>query len=106
MELENLVRVGIVTAVDTGKRMARVKFQDEDKTSDWLYVLAAQPYIPSYDGLQRTEFESGGSGDAAFEKHKHDLVILPWMPKNNAVVLCLYLPVFGADGFVLGEIRK
>ena len=27
------------------------------------------------------------------------------MPRVNATVLCLYLPVFNADGFILGEIR-
>lgn len=69
--LSGLVRVGTVTNVDEGKRMARVKFQSEDMTSGWLHVLA------------RTGF---------------------WLPKTNATVLCVYLPVFNADGFVLGEI--
>lgn len=102
--LAGLVRVGTVTSVDEGKRMARVKFQSEGMTSGWLHVLAARPYIPSYDGPQRTEFEAGGSGYPAFESHKHDLKIKPWMPKKNATVLCVYLPVFSADGFILGEI--
>ena len=39
-----------------------------------------------------------------FESHTHGLVIRPWMPKVNATVLCLYLPVFNADGFILGEL--
>lgn len=28
-----------------------------------------------------------------------------WLPSVNAVVLCLYLPVFNADGFVAGVIE-
>ena len=30
--------------------------------------------------------------------------IKPWMPKVNATVLTLYLPILDADGFILGEI--
>ena len=103
--LAQLVRIGTVTDVDNAKRKARVKFQDEELPSGWLYVLAARPYIPDYEtDPQRTEFEAGGSGGSAFENHKHDLVIKPWMPRVNATVLTLYLPVFNADGFILGEI--
>lgn len=102
--LENLVRIGTVTSKNDAKRTARVKFQDTGHPSGELYVLASRPYINSYDEPQQTEYESGGSGEAAFASHKHDLVIKPWMPKINAVVLCLYLPVLNSDGFILGEI--
>ena len=102
--LSGLVRIGTVTDVDNGRRMARVKFEDTGMTSGWLVVLKNQPFIPDYEGQQRTEFESGGNGDAAFENHKHDLVIKPWMPKVNDSVVTLYLPVFNADGFVIGGI--
>lgn len=102
--LANLVRIGTVTDVNNDKRLARVKFQDVDMTSAWLYVLDNRPYIPDYDVPQRTEYEAGGSGEAEFENHKHDLIIKPWMPKINDTVLTLYLPVFNADGFVLGRI--
>lgn len=102
--LTNLVRIGTVTDVNNDKRIARVKFQDVDMTSAWLCVLDNRPYIPDYDVPQRTEYEVGGSGEAAFESHKHDLIIKPWMPRVNDTVLTLYLPVFNADGFVLGRI--
>lgn len=105
ISLENLVRVGAVTWTDPFKRVARVKFQDMDLPSAPLHVLANRPYIPDYETKpQRTEFEAGGSGDAAYERHKHDLEIKPWMPKVNATVLTLYLPILDADGFILGEI--
>lgn len=103
--LENLVRVGTVTWADPVNRVARVKFKDMDFPSAPLHVLASRPYIPDYEpSPQNTELESGGSGDAAFSSHKHDLRIKPWMPMVNAVVLCLYLPGFNTDGYILGEI--
>ena len=102
--LENLVRIGKVMSVDAENRLARVKFLDTEVISDWLYVLAARPYVPDYDGSQRTEFEEGGGGAAAYARHKHNLEIKPWLPEIDAGVLCLYIPVFNADGFILGEI--
>lgn len=102
--LKRLVRIGTVTVTDPVKRVARVKFEDTGETSGLLYVLANRSYIPDYNVPQRTEFEAGGSGDPAFASHKHDLIIKPWMPKVNAVVLTLYLPVLDGDGFILGEI--
>ena len=93
-KLERLVRIGTVTSVDNDKRTARVKFQDTNHSSGELYVLASRPYIPDYEGPQQTE--EGGK-----------LKIKPWMPKVNAVVLVLYLPVENmesADGYILGEI--
>lgn len=102
--LENLVRIGTVTWTDPVKRLARVKFQDTDLPSAPLHVLANRPYIPDYDVPQRTEYKGGGSGDPAYESHAHPLIIKPWMPKVNATVLCLYLPVWNGDGYILGEI--
>lgn len=104
MDIENLVRVGTVTWKDDNRRIARVFFRDSGLTSGLLYVLASRPYIPGYGGAQRTEFEAGGSGDAEFASHKHDLTIKPWMPELDATVLCLYLPIYDGDGFILGEI--
>ena len=102
--LKRLVRIGTITVTDPIKRVARVKFEDTGETSGLLYVPANRSYVPDYDVPQRTEFEAGGSGDPAFASHKHDLIIKPWMPKVNAVVLTLYLPVLDGDGFILGEI--
>ena len=104
--LKRLVRIGTITVTDPIKRVARVKFEDTGETSGLLYVLANRSYVPDYDVPQRTEFEAGGSGDPAFASHKHDLIIKPWMPKVNAVVLTLYLPVLDGGGFILGEIGE
>lgn len=100
-----MVRVGVVTKVDEDKRLARVYFQDLGLPSDWLPVLINRDFIPGYHVPQRTEYESGGTGDAAFERHKHDLIIKPWMPKVDDQVLCLYEPIRDGRGFVLGGIQ-
>lgn len=100
-----MVRIGIVTAVDDEKRLARVQFQDMDLPSDWLPVLINRDYIPDYDVPQRTEYEAGGAGYALFASHKHDLIIKPWMPRKGEQVLCLYETVRDGRGFVLGGIR-
>lgn len=101
--LSGLVRIGTVTDVNYAKHQARVKFQGENMTSGWLYVLDNRPVIGDRNS-SRTEFEAGGSGEASFASHKHSLAISQWMPSINATVVCLYLPVFNGDGFVLGGI--
>lgn len=101
--LANLVRVGTVFAVDDTARKARVRFDDKDLTSGWLAVLKSPPFIPSRE-RSCTETEGGGSGEAAYESHRHSLTINPWMPSVNDTVLCLYLPVENSDGFVLGAV--
>ena len=104
MQIEDIVREGKVTAVDKDKRIAKVWFDALEIESDWMPVLINRDFIPDYEP-QRTEFEAGGSGDAAFEKHKHDLIIKPYMPKVNDLVLVLYFPVFNGDGVILGGVK-
>ena len=105
MNIEDIVREGKVTAVDNGKRIAKVWFDSMGIESDWLPVLITRDFILDYDVPQRTEFEAGGSGDPAFASHKHDLIIKPYMPKVNDLVLVLYFPVFNGDGVILGGVK-
>ena len=37
--------------------------------------------------------------------HKHDLIIKPYMPKVNDLVLVLYFPVFNGDGVIFRDSR-
>lgn len=97
-----MLQVGTVSDVNNTKRQARVILKETGHTSGWLKVLDNRPYIPDYNVTQRTEYESGGSGDSAFDSHKHDLIIKPWMPKVNDDVLVAYLPCFNGDGVILG----
>lgn len=80
--VQNMVRVGIVTDVDKNDRRVRVRFPNLNMTSGWLYVLQSPPDV----------------------KIIIDFTVTPWMPEVNDRVLCLYLPVFNGDGFVLGAI--
>ena len=105
MNIEDIVREGKVTAVDNGKRIAKVWFDSMGIESDWLPVLITRDFIPDYDVPQGTEFGAGGSGDPAFASHKHDLIIKPYMPKVNDLVLVLYFPVFNGDGVILGGVK-
>lgn len=106
-----MVRVGIVTAVDNEKRLAKVYFQDMKLPSDWIPVLINRDVINDYpyDETQWTEFETESLGarvgDQDYVDHRHKLIILPWMPKVNDQVLCLYEPVRDGRGYVLGGIQ-
>jgi len=106
--LSRLVRVGVVTAVNNEKYIARVMFKDTKIPSDWMIVLDNRPYIPDYDVLQRTEYQGGGSGYAEFMNHMHPLKIKQWMPKVGQPVLVLYVPVEKGekmDGYILGGMQ-
>lgn len=95
--ITNMVRVGIVSDVDKKKRCVRVRFPNLNLTSDWLYVLKNPPLIPDSKDPE-TQLALGPLA------HKHNLDVNPWLPAVNDKVLCLYIPVFNGDGFVLGAI--
>ena len=105
--LENLVRVGTVTDVD-GAGRCRVKFQDTGITSDWLRVLQRTgeglDIAPDGEHTHKiTDTWTGGGQASTQPSHSHPgSTATVWLPKVNSEVLCLYLPVFGGDGFVLG----
>lgn len=92
----NIVRIGKVNAIDEKNRKVRVFFEDEGMLSDWLKVLKHSPFIP--------ETTETASGDSSFASHSHNLSTRLWMPDIDETVLCLYIPVFNGDGFVLGAI--
>lgn len=122
--LSGLVRVGTVTDVDNVKHMARVKFQGENFTSGWLYVLQRPGggvdvvYAGSHNhGLTVSSNGSHNHGGQVTSDgtHNHNITTqadhthkgtttTSWMPVINAKVLVVYLPVFNADGFILGGI--
>lgn len=104
--LKNIVRTGKVSSVDKANRTARVTFEDKGQiiVSGELKVIKNPPFIPAKDVPQQTEETGGGSGDAAFEKHKHKVIITPWLPSPGDYVLCIYIPTEDGDGFVIGGI--
>ena len=75
-KVNRLVRVGIVVAVDGKRALARVQFQDTDRTvSDWLPVLVR------FAGRDRTYS----------------------MPSEGDQVLCIFLPNAQEVGFIVGQ---
>ena len=68
-----------------------------------IYVPGRPPYFVSYEGEQRTEFEGpSGSGDPAFERHRHLIQVIQWMPKVGDVVVVACDPDHNGDAYVLG----
>jgi phage baseplate assembly protein gpV len=108
--LENLVRIGVVSAVDKGKRKARVMFDDIGITSGWLFVIQhheADIHVePDNSHTHIISDTYTGSGSAStIPDHDHPGTYRTyWMPKVGETVLVLYLPVRDGDGFILGGI--
>ena len=86
--LAGMVRIGTVTDRDTTTGMVRVLYPDSGLTSDWLYCVQAKAPITI----------------GTTEEHTHTASSGTWTPSINQTVLCLYLPIQDADGFVLGVI--
>lgn len=113
MQIEDIVREGKVTAVNESKRIAKVWFDTYGFESDWLPVLINRDRIGidvvEWSETQWTEFETEDKGARAgaqdYVDHKHKLVIKPYMPKVNDLVLVLYFPVFNGDGVILGGVK-
>ena len=110
--LDGLVRVGTVTDRQMDKRLVRVWFEDDAMSSGWLPVIISQDVTPDheYDDPQWTEFETEDrvpqTGETRYVPHKHKIIRKPYMPKVGDEVLTVYLPVFNADGFVIGGIKR
>lgn len=90
------LRIGQVSAVDTGRRMVRVRFPDVEITSGWLKVLNTAPAT----GSGCTADYPSHTQEA--EKHTHDINLISWFPKVGDMVLCVYNTGFNEDGFVIG----
>lgn len=65
--------------------------------------------VKEWNETQWTEFDTedkgARAGDPDYVDHRHKLVIKPYMPKVGDQVLAIYIPIFNADGFILGGIK-
>lgn len=110
--LGGLVRIGTVTHRRMEERRVRVWFEDDKMSSGWLPVIISQDVTPDheYDDPQWTEFDTEDkepqAGETRYVPHKHKIIRKPYMPKIGDEVLAVYLPVFNADGFVIGGIKR
>lgn len=108
-ENRNIIRVGIVSAIDPAHLRARVYFPHLDNlVSDWLAVIQQPIELSTEDAGSHSHTGSTSQGDSLTTSktgaHKHKLNIYGWMPKINEKVLILYIQGFSADGFILGVI--
>lgn len=108
-QLARLAMVGRVSDVNKDKRQVRVIWPASGETSGWLFVLqhsGAGLDIKPDGGHTHTITDTyTGGGSASVEPdhvHGGGSTVTVWLPKINELVLVLYLPVFGGDGFVLG----
>lgn len=105
--LKNIGPNGHRLFVNAGNRTARVTFRTREKADCFGRTESSEKcaiHSRRRTRLQRTETESGGSGDAAFAGHSHAVKISPWLPSPGDYVLCIYLPTEDGDGFVIGGI--
>lgn len=123
------VRIGKVTDVNKKKRLVRVKFEDTGITSGWLPVMQhykaivyteeaglhdhrfthPAPYplkiLNTQNGTRQIwDEEEKVTGADNSTNHQHKSHVVWWVPAIDDIVICLYLPCFNADGFVLGGI--
>ncbi len=123
------VRLGKVTDVNKEKRLVRCKFEDTGITSGWLPVMQhykaivytesagehnhqyihPSPYNleikTTMDGSRQIwDEEEKVIGADNSTNHQHKSHVVWWLPAIDDTVVCLYLPCFNADGFVLGGI--
>lgn len=102
-EVDSMVRVGIVSAVNSSQKTARVFFPDMDNMmSDWLPILQRPG--------EKISTGSAGSHDhngavAAGGSHSHSGSVSSFVPKVNDTVLVLYGYGFNVDGYILGVIE-
>ena len=90
-EVNSMIRVGIVSAVDSGEKTARVYFPDmDDMASDWLPVLQRPGEKLSTNTVQ---------------SHSHSGTVGTFMPSVNDRVLVLYAYGFNSDCYILGVIE-
>ena len=122
------VRLGKVTDVNKEKRLVRCKFEDTGITSGWLPVMQHYKAIVYTDqpvsiitsistpapttlkskrpwiSRQIWDEEEKVIGADNSTDHQHKSHVVWWLPAVDDTVVCLYLPCFNADGFVLGGI--
>ena len=87
MENRDIIRIGTIRAVDAKNRKVRVWYDDLGIVSGWL------PVVQVYGAKVDISTDEG---------HSHKASIAFSLPSIDARVLVIYLPVFNADGFVLG----
>lgn len=83
-ELKDIVRIGLVSRVDSVKMTARVKIPDQGIVTGDLSIVERMPVIECKTGCE--------------------IKIKPWIPTVGQWVLCIFKPDGEGDGFIIGGI--
>lgn len=109
--LKKIIRVGVIHAYDPDKRTARVKFESLGGIiSAPLKVVSRPRKVVQTDtdrsgdkvAVQYLSYDK--SNKLTTESHYHDAYVTDWNPEVNTMVLCIFFPDGGGDGYVIGEV--
>lgn len=106
--MNDIIRIGVVSALNNGNRTVRVRFPSENMVSGWLKVVKSPPAVTvqantaadtSVKGDEEEDIELSADTNI---KVNVAAKTLPWFPLVGDTVLCIYNPGFNEDGFVIG----
>lgn len=107
--MQQVVRIGTVQAYDKEKRTARVKFHNMGGIVSAPLKVISRPrsITPELDGeaehqTKETSLTYDRNDRRITEGHAHEAFVTDWNPKVNDMVLCIFYPGGGGDGFVIG----
>lgn len=113
--LQNQPLIVIEKEVDGGKWSSVAKYASADRGLSGgtvIYTKAAPDEITLTKAIEYSKVnaisEPGSTCDKTgvleTKNHKHKMTVYPWLPYVGQLVLCIYLPIFNGDGFILGAI--
>jgi hypothetical protein len=113
--LQNHPLIVIEKEVDGEKWASTAKYASADRAlsgGSVSYTKAAPDEITltksiDYEKVNTTSepgSSCGKTGVLETKTHKHKETIYPWLPYIGQMVLCIFLPIGGGDGFVIGGI--
>ena len=113
--LQNHPLIVIEKEVDGDKWASTAKYASADRGisgGSITYTKAAPDEITLTKAIDYNKVNSisepGSScaktGVLETKTHKHKEAIYPWLPYIGQMVLCIFLPIGGGDGFVIGGI--
>ena len=124
-ELQDMVRIGIVSSVNEKNMTARVKIEEQEIITGDLKIVQNTPFLvmERKDSELKWNYEADyaqydrnlGIGDRYKEEYPDILhawkgtsdriiKVYPWIPHIGQWVLCIFKPKGDGDGFIIGGI--
>lgn len=97
--MKKIIRIGVVHSFDASNRTARVKFESLGGIVSAPINVVSRPrsVVPG-------QKDQTGDKTAIAEGHTHAAYVTDWTPRVNSMVLCIFMPDGGGDGYVIGEV--